>query len=224
MTTWHKNLPGRNLNLAAEFEKKQHKTCIIFDFGGVLFDWSPYNLYDRFFENREEVDRFLKEIDFAGWNVQQDKGYPFEQAVAEKVAEFPHYEKQIRAYNDEWMVMFGGAITETVDVLASIKKAGYPLYALSNWSVVKFDEIRIEHEFLTWFDDIVLSGEVKIAKPDEGIYQALLDRTGRPAEECLFIDDSAVNIAAARELGFQTILYKSPQQLKSELQRQGYLD
>lgn len=197
---------------------------MVFDFGGVVFDWSPYYLFDRFFENREAVDRFLKEIDFAGWNVNQDKGYPFEKAVAEKTAEFPQYEKPIRAYNEEWTATFGGPIAGTIEILSSLKRAGYPLYALSNWSVVKFDQVRVGQEFLEWFDGIVLSGEEKIAKPDARIYEILLERTGRPAGECLFIDDAAVNIAAARELGFQTILYRSPEQLKSELQWLGYLD
>jgi 2-haloacid dehalogenase len=197
---------------------------MVFDFGGVVFDWSPYYLFDRYFENREAVERFLKEIDFAGWNVQQDKGYPFEKAVAEKTVEFPHYEKPIRAYNDEWMATFGGPIAGTIKVLSVLKKAGYPLYALSNWSVVKFKQVRDGQEFLKWFDGIVLSGEEKIAKPDAGIYEILLERANRPAEQCMFIDDSAVNIAAARELGFQTILYRSPEQLKSELQWLGYLD
>jgi len=197
---------------------------MVFDFGGVVFDWSPYYLFDRFFENRGAVDRFLKEIDFAGWNVRQDKGYPFDKAVAEKAAEFPQYEKPIRAYNEEWMATFGGPIAGTIDILCLLKQAGYPLYALSNWSKVKFDQVRVGQDFLKWFDDIVLSGEEKIAKPDVRIYEILLERAGRPAGECLFIDDSAVNIAAARELGFQTILYESPEQLERELQRLGHLN
>jgi 2-haloacid dehalogenase len=197
---------------------------MVFDFGGVVFDWSAYYLFDRYFDNREAVERFLREIDFSSWNVQQDKGYPFEKAVAEKTAEFPHYEKPIRAYNEEWMATFGGPIDGTVKILSLLKKAGYPLYALSNWSVEKFDQVRVGQEFLKWFDGIVLSGEEKIAKPEARIYEILLERANRPAGECLFIDDAAVNIAAARELGFQTILYRSPEQLKSELQWLGYLD
>ncbi len=210
--------------MSVPLEMNRHKPCFVFDFGGVIFDWSPYYLFNRFFDGKEAIDGFLKEIDFAGWNVRQDVGYPFDKAVAEKVEQFPQYEKELRAYDEDWMVMFGGPIAGTIEVLSSIKQAGYPLCALSNWSVVKFNEVRPGHAFLDWFDEIVLSGEEKIAKPDERLFKILLDRAGRKAEDCVFIDDVQKNIDAARALGFQTILFESPEQLRAELVRQGYLD
>jgi 2-haloacid dehalogenase len=74
-----------------------------------------------------------------------------------------------------------------------------------------------KYEFFTWFDDIVVSGKVRLAKPDPRIFELLLKRIGRPAGECLFIDDSPKNIAVAQQLGFHTIRYLSTQQLKHEL-------
>jgi 2-haloacid dehalogenase len=210
--------------LSSMNEGKKDKPCFVFDFGGVVFDWSPYYLFDRYFENKEAVDRFLKEIDFAAWNVQQDVGYPFDRAVADKVALFPHYEQALRAYDAEWMVMFGGAIQGTVEIIKELKQAGYPLYALSNWSVTKFADIRASHDFLKLFEIIVLSGEEKIAKPDARLYQILLERAGRQAGECIFIDDVEKNLAGARVLGFGTIRFESPEQLRAELVDQGYLE
>ena len=70
---------------------------------------------------------------------------------------------------------------------------------------------------------MVISGEVKLIKPDPRIFQVLLERIGRPAEECLFIDDSLPNITVARELGFQTIHFHHPAQLESELTSRGLL-
>ena len=63
------------------------------------------------------------------------------------------------------------------------------------------------------------SGEVGLAKPDPRIFSLLLERIGRPAEECVFIDDLAANIQVAAELGFKTILYVSPERLKMQLKR-----
>jgi 2-haloacid dehalogenase len=94
---------------------------------------------------------------------------------------------------------------------------------LSNWSAETFRRIRHKHAFLDWFDDIVLSGEVRITKPDPRIYAVMLERIGRPAAACLFIDDSEANIAVAEQLGFKTILFKSPEQLQGELIRLGLL-
>jgi FMN phosphatase YigB (HAD superfamily) len=47
----------------------------------------------------------------------------------------------------------------------------------------------------------------------------VLERAGKPASQCIFIDDSAGNIQAARQLGFQTILFTSPRQLQQELDK-----
>src|SRR5258707_10310434 len=70
---------------------------------------------------------------------------------------------------------------------------------------------------------ILLSGDVKLIKPDPRIFQALLERIGRSASECLFIDDSEENISTARSLGFETIRFESPEQLRRELQHRGLL-
>jgi FMN phosphatase YigB (HAD superfamily) len=51
----------------------------------------------------------------------------------------------------------------------------------------------------------------------------MLDEIGLPAERCLLIDDSPKNIAAARELGFQTLFFQSPEQLREDLGRLGIL-
>ncbi len=64
---------------------------------------------------------------------------------------------------------------------------------------------------------IVISGAVGHVKPDAEIFQILLDRIGRPARECLFIDDALVNIQQAQTLGFATIHFLSAEQLEAEL-------
>ncbi len=198
--------------------------AVVFDFGGVLLDWSAYYLYGKHFGgDLAAVDRFLDEIGFAEWNHRQDAGRPFAEAVAEMSARFPQYIDLIRMYDENWEDSMGGAIQPTVDVLAALKQAGFPLYGLSNWSAEKFRLVRPQYEFLNWLDDIVISGEVKLAKPDPQFYAAFLKRTGRPAGDCLYIDDTLRNIEVANELGFQTILFVSGGQLAKELQQRGLL-
>ena len=198
--------------------------AIVFDFGGVLLDWDPRYLYHKLFENdAEATERFLNEIGFVEWNLEQDRGRPFAVAVAELTARFPHYADFIKAYDERWEESLGGPIQATVNLLGALKRAGYALYGLSNWSAETFRRIRHRHAFLDWFDDIVLSGEVGITKPDPRIYDILLARIKRPAAECLFIDDSEANVAVAEQLGFETIRFTSPEQLQGELIRRGLL-
>ena len=193
--------------------------AVIFDFGGVLVDWSPHNLYRHYFEQPHEIDHFLKEINFAEWNAQQDKGRPFAQAVAELSKKFPHRKNLIAAYHENWKDSIVGSIAGTVDILRKLKEIGYPLYGLSTWSAETFPLVRERFPFFDLFDDIVLSGEVKMIKPDPQIFQFMLDKFNLKAQACLFIDDSLTNIKVAEEIGFATIYFQSPAQLETELIR-----
>jgi 2-haloacid dehalogenase len=191
---------------------------IIFDFGGVLIDWNPRFLYRKFFDgDATSMERFLTEIGFTEWNLQQDLGRPFAEGVAGLCGRFPAYAELIKAYDGRWEESIAGPIQPTVGILRRLKKAGHRLHGLSNWSVEKFEIVRPKYEFFDWFDMILVSGEVKLVKPDPRIYDVLLERIGRKPEECLFIDDSLNNIASADQLGFKTIHYKSPERLEEEL-------
>ncbi len=198
--------------------------AIIFDFGGVLLDWNPRYLYRKLFLNDEQgMERFLAEISFDEWNHLQDAGRPFSVAVAELCARHPQFCDLIQAYDERFPESIKGAIDGTVDILHHLWTQGFSLFGLSNWPAEKFYLVRPRYEFLSWFQGIVISGEVGTAKPDPHIFQVLLTQVGRPAEECLLIDDAPANIAAAQTLGFQTIQFHTPHQLAGELTRRGLL-
>jgi len=204
--------------------EQNKKTTIIFDIGGVLVDWNPRHLYRKMFDGEEaKVDRFLSTVCTFDWNEKMDAGYPFAKAIEERAAAFPEYEAEIRAYQERWEEMIGGDFPGTVEIVAALREQGYPLFLLSNWFVETYPLIYNQFEVLHWFEDVILSGAVKVAKPDPAIYHATLNRVQREAEDCLFIDDSEKNIRAASELGFQTILFTSPEQLRKELSNKGLI-
>lgn len=206
-------------------EVEGREPAIIFDFGGVLLDWNPRYLYRKLLEDDEErVESFLAEVDFVGWNLQQDRGRPFAEAVAELSGRFPHHAELIRAFDERWEESIGGPISGTVDIARRLKRSGYSLYGLSNWSAETFRRVRHRYEFFELFEEIVISGEVGAIKPEPRMYQVLLERIGRRAEACLFIDDLEANVTAAARLGFGAILFRSPRQLEEELTRLGLLD
>ena len=153
------------------------------------------------------------------WNLQQDKGRPFTKGVAILSGQFPQYTHLIQAYHDRWKESIGELITGTVDLLKQLKQAGYPLYGLSNWSAETFPYARAKYDFFDLFDDMVISGEVGHVKPDPEIFQILLAKIGRPAQECLLIDDSLPNIDQANKMGFVTIHFESPAHLEKELKQ-----
>ena len=201
------------------------KWTVVFDFGGVLVDWDPFYLYAGYFDgSRTAMERFLVEIGFVEWNLQQDAGRSFESAVQELCARFPHYCHLIRAYDTEWTQSISGPIQPVVSILKELDHQGVELFAISNWSAEKYELIRPRYDFFNLFREIVISGQVKMVKPDREIFQYLLDKISRPAETCILIDDTSENIQAAKGLGFQTIHYRQPEQLRAELAKFGLLD
>lgn len=192
-------------------------TAIIFDLGNVLVKWDAHALYKRFFPNPEAVDSFLQEIRFAEWNSRQDAGRSFKEGVTELSAKFPQYAELIQAYDTYWIESITEVYTGTVEIVRSLKQTGWPLYLLSNFSAEKFPLMQQRYNFLQLFDDMIISGEHKLIKPDPAIYQLTLQRINREANECLFIDDSLPNIETAHKLGFHTIHFQSPEQLETDL-------
>jgi 2-haloacid dehalogenase len=197
--------------------------AFIFDFGGVLLGWDPHNLYRPFFDDSQQIDRFLAEIDFPEWNKQQDRGRPFVEGVAELSARFPKHAHLIHAYHELWEDSLTGPVPGMIEILKTLKAAGYGVYGLSNWSAETFPVAYRKFDFFKLLDGYIISGDVHLVKPEPAIFYLMLEMIGRPASECLLIDDSPQNIEAARGLGFATVLFRSAGSLTQELQKRGLL-
>jgi 2-haloacid dehalogenase len=197
---------------------------VVFDLGGVLIDWDPRYLYRGVFSDEEEMERFLSEVCSPRWNRQLDLGRPLEEAVAELCARYPRYAREIEAYHSRWGEMLGGPITGSVELLKRLHERGVPLYALTNWSSETFAIARERYGFLGWFEEIVVSGEEKVAKPDPEIYRRLIGRCHLKPRSTLFVDDVEENVEAARSLGFYGVVFRGPEALAGELARLGLLE
>jgi putative hydrolase of the HAD superfamily len=107
--------------------------------------------------------------------------------------------------------------TETVALMEELKAAGYLVGILSN----------MPQNFLTWARKNIpvfslphaglFSCDVHLVKPEEAIYRKTLSMLGVEAAELVFFDDKAENIAGARAIGMQAILWKSSKEARSEL-------
>ena len=187
---------------------------VIFDFGCVLVYWSQHNLYDTHFGSKEKTDWFVDNICTWEWNNQTDLGKSFAESVAEKVAEYPEWETEIRMYWERWEDMLNGEVPGMKEWICELKNAGYKVYGLSNWSHETFPMVKDKYEAFSMMDGIVMSGEELIAKPDLRIYKILLERYGLKAEECVFIDDRKENIIAGEQLGIRGIIFEDCEQVK----------
>ena len=197
---------------------------ILFDLGGVLIDWNPRYLYRPLFGGDDAaMEDFLARVCPPEWNLEMDAGRPFAEAVAERQRLFPEHAERIALWHTGWPQMLRDQIPETVELLAALRGRGHRLLALTNWSAETFPIARQRFAFLRWFEDIVVSGEVKLAKPDRRIFELAIRRAGLEPARTLYIDDSASNVEAAKALGFRTHHFESPAGLRAELDRHALL-
>lgn len=192
---------------------------IIFDFGGVVMDWDPRYYFKTYFNDDEKMEFFLKNIAVDEWNIEQDRGRTLKEGTEILVKQHPDWEKEIRAYYDNWTTMLKSDIPQNVEVLRKLK-GKFHLYGLTNWSEETFPFALENYDFFKVFEGkIVVSGTEKLIKPDKEIFEVLLSRYDLKAEESVFIDDNARNIATAKSLGFITIHIKPETDLGDELKK-----
>ena len=180
---------------------------VIFDVGNVLLDWNPRHLYRNLFADEERMEWFLANICTPAWNLEQDRGRSFAEAVRELVSRHPEWEREIRAFDERWQEMIPGEIAASIALLSPLKQKGIRLFALTNFSREKYEETFARFAFLREFEGIIVSGQERLLKPDAAIFRLFLDRYAREASRCLFIDDSARNVEGARRIGMEAVQF-----------------
>lgn len=200
--------------------------AVVFDFGGVLFDWNPHHLYRQLIPDDLERQHFLDTVCTQAWNTGQDAGRSLAEGTRLLIAEHPEHEALIRAYYDRWHEMLRGTLPEGVAILQALHEAGMPVFGLTNWSAETFPYARKHYPFLQNLREILVSGEVGLIKPDPAIYHASLAQVRahvpdiQPAQ-VVFIDDVAGNAQAATALGWQGIHHVSAEQTARRLRELG---
>ncbi|WP_374764095.1 HAD family hydrolase [Yunchengibacter salinarum] len=195
--------------------------AVLFDIGNVFVHWSPRFLYEKLIDDPAELDWFLSEVVTLDWHTAHDAGRPFAESIAERVRAYPDHGDLIRAFDSRWDETIRGPIPGSVAALESLKAAGVPSYALTNFSAEKWPPFRQSFAFARLFDGVVVSGEEGLVKPDPAIYHRAVTRFRLTPEHTLFVDDRADNIAAAEALGFRAHLFESPDGLHRALEAHG---
>ncbi|GGP22602.1 HAD-IA family hydrolase [Silvimonas iriomotensis] len=200
--------------------------AVVFDFGGVLFDWNPEYLYSKLIPDAAERQWFLQHVCNGDWNLQQDAGRTLADATAALIAQYPDHAELIRAFYGRWPETLAGVLPEGIKLMEDLEQAQVPLYGLTNWSDETFPYAWEHYPFLHRFKDIVVSGRLKIVKPDAAIYHEMFRRIAKdlpdlqPAE-LVFIDDNAANAQAARALGWHGIHHVSAAKTEAALRELG---
>jgi 2-haloacid dehalogenase len=202
-----------------------HRSVAVFDLGGVLIDWNPRYLYRKLFNGDDvAMEHFLATVCTSSWNAQQDAGRPFAEACASLKLEHPAHSDLIDAWIQRQPEMVTGPIHGTVNILAELRARKVPMYALSNWSAETFPLSLNRFDFLHWFQGILLSGEVRLLKPDPRIFQLFFETHSIDPADTVYIDDLKPNVEAAAAFGMHGIIFTDPPALRDELVKLGLLE
>lgn len=196
--------------------------AIIFDLGRVVVSWDPVAivrsvrgpagadaLAERLFNHPDwlEVDRGTLSLHAMAHRAEARTGLPAAQNLAILQA------VPASLVPDPAMVA----------LIEELHGAGHVLYALSNMGHASIDWLEQHQPFWRFFSGKVVSARVRMMKPEPDIYRYLLVSFDLKAEECLFIDDSQANVAAAQALGIGGMLFIDAAQCRRQLIELGLL-
>jgi 2-haloacid dehalogenase len=199
-------------------------TSVVFDVGNVLVDWSPRVFFARHIADPVRLDRFLGEIATLEWHTQHDAGRSFAETSAELIALFPDEAANIRLWGERFGETIGTLLPGMADLVADLDSADVPLYAITNFSHEFWPPFRVrEAALFDRFRDILVSGEVRLVKPDPAIYALALDRFGLVPGEALFVDDRKENVTAAERGGFLGHVFRDAATARAAIEGYGLL-
>jgi putative hydrolase of the HAD superfamily len=192
---------------------------VIFDLGGVVIEWNPDRVLERYYAD-PETRALMKTAMFLhpDW-LHMDRGTLSEADLLLRLGD--RTGRPAAELNGLFNAVRESLHTkpETVALLERLHGRGVPLYCLSNISSDIFKHLRERHSFWGVFRGIVISGDIQMLKPEREIFELLLQRHGLKAAETAFIDDSAPNIESARALGLRTVWFKNANQCEQELEQ-----
>ena len=201
---------------------------LAFDLGGVVVEWSNSTTY-RYIDERYGVP------------AAEFKRVAQERMPAVQVAEITEEEWMADAfrrfgldhpdgYADVWGRTFEAACynPEVVSLLKNLRSKGYKTAALSNIEASRAKWLHA-HGIDSIFDEVILSCEVGLRKPDLspgtsgdlGMFRLVTEALKLRAGECLFVDDNAYCVEAGKLAGFDSILFRGYEELLVELGSRG---
>ncbi|MBM9593216.1 HAD family hydrolase [Roseitranquillus sediminis] len=195
---------------------------VVFDIGNVLVEWQPERYYDGRI-GAERRSRMFAEVDLHGMNDRVDRGEAFRAEVHALAEAHPEWREEILEWHDNWAELAAPLIPHSVALLRALRSKGVPVWALSNFGVETFAMAETLYPVLGEFDRRFISGHLKMAKPDMGIFEEVEREGGVPPERLFLTDDREDNIAVARTRGWQTHRFDGPEGLAERLVAEGLL-
>ena len=180
---------------------------IVFDLGGVVFNWQPETIIKSVFEDLETRNLVRKEVfEHPDW-VELDRGtISLEQAIARGATRtglpLLDIERLLNA-----VPRFLTPIEQTIELIRQLRNTTNRLFVLSNMHLASIAYLEKQYKIWKMFEGVVISSRIQKVKPERQIYEHLLNLYQLKPDETIFIDDMQENLAAAFSMGIQTIRF-----------------
>ncbi len=189
---------------------------VIFDIGNVLvkFDYMPF--IHRLLGDEETVTHVNDAIWYSGYWDDLDRGEDTDVMLQKMIDLEPDYEKEIRLTFDSVGECMG-CYDYAIPWIRSLQKRGYRVLYLSNYSPHTMRANLGALKSVPFMDGGIFSCDVRINKPDPGIYNLLIEKYDLVPQNCIFVDDNLKNVDTAKELGFNAIQFTDYAKTSAEL-------
>lgn len=180
--------------------------AVVFDVGQVLLTFDPPAILREYLPDQPELHpTLLHKIFRSPYWLMRDRGViSKEEAIEAMTGRDESLRPAIIRVMDSWVQM-KEVISEGVETLRCCKAHGKKLYVLSNYADDAFAVVEKKYDFFQLFDQRFVSGRLKLVKPDDRIFQHVVNSTGHEPSRILFLDDSVQNVEAALHNGWQAI-------------------
>lgn len=201
--------------------EKNEISTIVFDIGNVLvkFDWEHYlDSFSFFKEIKEKVANAT--VKSNTWNELDQGIFTKEKMLQRFIENDPTIAEEITIFFKNMT----GIIKQydyTVPWILDWKEKGYQVLVLSNFPEQIYADCKEDMNFLQYTDGGIISFQEKMIKPNEDIYQLLLERYELTPNQCVFLDDREENLVTARTLGFHTVLFTTKEDAIMQLKKLG---
>ena len=193
---------------------------VVFDLGQVIIAWDPYLTVEGTVEP-DEWKEFVSSGRFTTLAHRADQGEFPKDVIADVAATSARDAELISTYFKNFARSLTGPVPGTSKLVQELRDRGYRTLGLSNWPRGMFHHAPATVPEIGEFEDIIVSGEVGMAKPDPEIFELLLTRHNLEPVQTVFIDDKAENVNAAKSLGIHGIVFTDANTLRTELKSLG---
>lgn len=190
---------------------------IVFDLGGVVFNWQPDTLIRSVFKDAETQHLMKRDIlGHPDW-IELDRGtITLDEAIV-RGASRTGRPRNVVARLFRAVPPSLTPIPESIDLIRQVRDAGNRVFVLSNMHYAVIAHLESAHRIWDLFDGIVISCRIHKVKPDIDIYEYLLNEYQLDATETIFIDDTSENLTAAESVGIRTIKFVDPLLCRQDL-------